>query len=484
MSGSMMHHLRTVRDKVRAVNPAQAMFWTANMAALLFCMALPKVNNRLLFGLLVVLGVTTWLLWMQQHTEIEKRLALLADVARWQREQTQIRMLAWKRLKDESALAAKPVFLIGMFASAWVGTALIACPGFRLGGVVLLTVHWGLVFLVQKRLAKMILNFAQGERGHEHHGHEHGHGHGKCERGHEHQGHHHHTVEEMSPHALRFVTMTNAVLVLVQFVGLLLSGSLIQFGDALHTTSDTVSYGLGWYSRTLSQRQAGGRMPYGYAALTHLLAACSSGMLVASCMYVLWEAFQHLAGHGRPMHPLITLGVGLISIALGVWNSRRLGRDEHQDSTIQVARLHELSDIVLSLVVVIVSLLAWITPWRDIDAILSLLIVNNLALGAWRLVREQVGIITREAPFDVDYCSLLLQWRLEQERLPFQLVARPLASRVSERVLSVELPLAVQCAWSGDVSELERLQRSVEHVLHNQLGVEAKLQLFYNLTRR
>ncbi|MBO0792719.1 MAG: hypothetical protein J2P36_17475 [Ktedonobacteraceae bacterium] len=144
-----------------------------------------------------------------------------------------------------------------------------------------------------------------------------------------------------------------------------------------------------------------------------------------------------------------------------------------------MARLHELGDIALSVIVVLVSLVYLITPWQGIDAMLSVLVINQIVLGAWSVLRQQIGMLLREAPFDVEYFFLLLQ----EEQGSFELAALPVVLPTGE-LLDIQLRLRQRSERVIDTSALARLEETVREILHDQFDIEKQLRFSFGLIRQ
>lgn len=201
--------------------------------------------------------------------------------------------------------------------------------------------------------------------------------------------------------------LTLAILV-VELLGGWISHSLALLSDAGHVLTDIVSIGLSWFALKQAEKPSNRTMTYGYYR-SGILAALFNGMLlILITIWILWEAygrFRH-PEHIEPLWMFISAGVGLlVNLYLG------LGMRHEEDLNVRSAVLHMLGDASASAGVIIGGIVIVFTHWYVVDPILSVLISILIAFGAWRIVRQTVGILMEGTPKGIDFDKVVGELR-------------------------------------------------------------------------
>ncbi|SHK62391.1 cation diffusion facilitator family transporter [Alicyclobacillus tolerans] len=179
-----------------------------------------------------------------------------------------------------------------------------------------------------------------------------------------------------------------------------LSHSLALFSDAGHVLTDIAAIGLSWFAMKQSEKPANQEMTFGYYRAGILAAFLNGLLLILVTLWILWEAYQRFQ-HPQPVSPgwmFVSAGVGLcINLYLG------LGMRHEEDINVKSAVLHMLGDAAASAGVIIGGLIILFTRWYLVDPLLSVLIAVLIALGAWRIVKQAVGILMEGTPKGIQF---------------------------------------------------------------------------------
>ncbi len=189
------------------------------------------------------------------------------------------------------------------------------------------------------------------------------------------------------------------LILVVEVGGGLFSHSLALLSDAGHVLTDIAAIGLSWFALKQSEKPASAKMTFGYHR-SGILAALMNGItLVVITLIILWEAygrFQH-PEHVTPTWMFASAGVGLLlNLYLG------LGMRHEENLNVRSAVLHMLGDAAASAGVIIGGILILLTHWYVVDPILSVLIAILIAVGAWRIVKQTVGILMEGTPQGIE----------------------------------------------------------------------------------
>ena len=188
-------------------------------------------------------------------------------------------------------------------------------------------------------------------------------------------------------------------ILVVEVVGGILSHSLALLSDAGHVLTDIAAIGLSWFAIKQSEKPPSEKMTFGYHR-SGILAALINGItLIVITLIILWEAysrFQH-PEHVTPTWMFISAGVGLLmNLYLG------LGMRHEENLNVKSAVLHMLGDAAASAGVIVGGIIILFTHWYTIDPILSVLIAILIAFGAWRIVKQTIGILMEGTPKGIE----------------------------------------------------------------------------------
>lgn len=208
-----------------------------------------------------------------------------------------------------------------------------------------------------------------------------------------------HEALRSSAGQMRKALFLTVLILAVEVAGGVLSHSLALLADAGHVLTDVAAIGLSWYALSQSMKPADEKMTFGYHR-SQILAALFNGVtLIVVTLVILWEAY------GRFLHPqavvpawmFASAGIGLIvNLYLG------LGMRHHDNLNVKSAVLHMLGDAGASGGVIVAGILISLTHWYVVDPVLSALIAGLIAIGAWRVVRQTIGILMEATPRGID----------------------------------------------------------------------------------
>ena len=205
----------------------------------------------------------------------------------------------------------------------------------------------------------------------------------------------------------------NSVLVAIiitvfKFVVGFWSGSLGILSEALHSSLDLVAAIITLFSVRVSDLPADSVHQYGHGKVENVSAFIETGLLLATCVWIVWEAIRRLFFHAIfHVEPSIwaVLVMGL-SIVLDYGRSRSLKRvaDKYSSQALQADALHFSTDIWSSSVVIAGLAFVWAgraygIPWLiQADPIAALGVAAIVMSVSWRLARETLDALLDAAP--------------------------------------------------------------------------------------
>src|SRR5216684_1412631 len=124
--------------------------------------------------------------------------------------------------------------------------------------------------------------------------------------------------------ALNSLLAAAAITVLKLLVGIS-TGSLGILSEAAHSALDLVAAFITLLSVRVSDKPADAEHQYGHGKVENFSAFLETGLLLLTCVWIIWEAVRRLTGHHVHVQPGFgAFGVLLFSMAVDWWRSRRL----------------------------------------------------------------------------------------------------------------------------------------------------------------
>lgn len=194
------------------------------------------------------------------------------------------------------------------------------------------------------------------------------------------------------------LAITSVVLV-VQIVGAVWSGSLALLADAVHMLTDAAALVIALIASIVAARPATDRQTYGYQRAEVFGALINAVLLIGLSVWVVIEAVQRLLapdeGEVRGGIMLVVAIVGLLANAAAMW---LLSAAQRTSINVRGAYLEVLGDLLGSALVIVAAIVVLVTGWDAADAVASLLIAALIVPRAVGLLREVFHVLSESAP--------------------------------------------------------------------------------------
>ena len=218
------------------------------------------------------------------------------------------------------------------------------------------------------------------------------------------RGHDHgHSVSAGSGHRrpLAIVLGISSLILVVEVVGALISGSLALLADAGHMLTDVAGLSLALVAAALAARPASDTRTWGYRRAEVLAAAAQAAVLLAVGGFVLVEGVRRLVSPPEVASGVMAAFgvVGLLGNAVSIVLLLRIQRG---NLNTRAATLEVVNDALGSAAVLIAAVVIALTGWLRADAVASLLIGVLIVPRTWKLLRETVDVLMEATPKGVD----------------------------------------------------------------------------------
>src|SRR5437588_5342425 len=105
------------------------------------------------------------------------------------------------------------------------------------------------------------------------------------------------------------------------------TGSLGILSEAAHSGLDLVAAIVTFYSVRVSDKPADADHQYGHGKVENFSAFIETGLLLLTCVWIIYEAIRRLFYHHVEIEPTLAAFIVLfLSMAVDTWRSRALGR--------------------------------------------------------------------------------------------------------------------------------------------------------------
>jgi cation diffusion facilitator family transporter len=209
----------------------------------------------------------------------------------------------------------------------------------------------------------------------------------------------------------RFVTLSSVVAAVfltgMKIVVGVTTGSLGILSEAAHSALDLIAAVVTFWAVRVSGKPADPEHTYGHAKFENISALFETVLLLATCIWIVYEAVERLFFHATPVKASIWGFVVMgVSILIDVSRSRALGRvaKKYGSQALEADALHFSSDILSSSVVLAglggVFLSARLNqPWlAKADAVAALAVAAIVIVMSVRLGRKSIDDLLDAAP--------------------------------------------------------------------------------------
>jgi cation diffusion facilitator family transporter len=188
------------------------------------------------------------------------------------------------------------------------------------------------------------------------------------------------------------------------------TGSLGILSEAAHSGLDLVAAIITLLSVRVSDKPADADHQYGHGKFENFSAFVETGLLVLTCVWIVYEAVRRLFYHHVEIEPtVLAFVVMFLSVGVDYWRSRALARiaSKYDSQALEADALHFSTDIWSSAVVILGLFLVWLgrtlkVEWlRDADPVAALLVAVLVFYVSSRLARKTVDALLDAAPAGV-----------------------------------------------------------------------------------
>lgn len=183
--------------------------------------------------------------------------------------------------------------------------------------------------------------------------------------------------------------------------------SLGILSEAAHSGLDLIAAFVTLISVRVSDKPADAEHQYGHGKVENFSAFIETGLLLLTCIWIVWEAVRRLTGHPVEITPSVwAFAVLFASMVVDWWRSHKLKRIavKYDSQALEADALHFSTDIFSSGVVVFGLAMVWAgehwhVPWLiKADPIAALVVSGVIVYVSSRLGRQTIDALLDAAP--------------------------------------------------------------------------------------
>lgn len=200
---------------------------------------------------------------------------------------------------------------------------------------------------------------------------------------------------------LIYAIILTSIILIVEVVGGLFTGSLALLSDAVHVFMDVFALSLSLFAMHISKQPPNETRTYGLHRAEVFAAFTNGSLVLLMAGFIFYHAYERLINpvEVHSLGLLIVATVGLIvNLIVALW----LIKYAKSDLNIKSAFLHVAGDAVASFGVIVGAVVMHYTGYYVVDPIISLAIGGILVFGAIRIMRESGHILLEGVPKEID----------------------------------------------------------------------------------
>ena len=256
----------------------------------------------------------------------------------------------------------------------------------------------------------------------------------------------------------------NAMFVVIEIVGGLLTNSIAILSDAVHDLGDSLTLGLSWVLEKRSRRPGNSHYTYGYKRLSLVGALMNAVVLLVGSGFVIANAIPRLFAP----EPIDAKGMVILAVLGIVINGAAVLRLKKGTKIAEkVVSLHLLEDVLGWFAVLVVSIILLFVDIPILDPILSLLITAFVLKNVVQNFGQIIKIFLQAVPEGYDI-SKIEDKIVKAHPSVFDIHGTKLWTLDGDsNIMTFHMCVKNE----PDLNEIISLKRSVKNTLH-EMGIE------------
>ncbi len=280
---------------------------------------------------------------------------------------------------------------------------------------------------------------------------------------HGHHHHHHHDTSTMTEKKLWWAVGANMLLTLAQIIGGLVSGSLSLIADALHNFSDAASLLIALIAIRIGRKPADDFKTFGYKRAETIAALINLNSLILIGLYLCYEAVTRFI-NPQPIEGWIVIWVAGIALTVDLYTAALTYRESKTSMNIRAAFLHNLTDALASVGVIVAGALILLYGWVWADSAVTLAIAAYVLWHGIHEIPQVIHLLMEGTPDNISITDVIA--KLESHKKVVN--AHHLhVWRIDEHRNALEAHIVVT-----DYNKLDEVKTDLKSLLKNEFHLE------------
>ncbi|MCL7751800.1 cation diffusion facilitator family transporter [Guyparkeria hydrothermalis] len=198
----------------------------------------------------------------------------------------------------------------------------------------------------------------------------------------------------------------NGILTVAQIVGGILAGSLALIADALHNFSDMAALVIAYAARKIARRPPDATMTFGYARIEIVAALINYTTLILVGAYLIYEGTMRLIDPPEIQGWIIVI-IGMVALLVDALTALLTWSMQKHSVNIRALFLHNLSDALASIAVIVGGALILLYDMRWVDPAITIGIALYILYLAFSEIGGPIRTLMLGSPPDIDGQSVI-----------------------------------------------------------------------------
>lgn len=274
--------------------------------------------------------------------------------------------------------------------------------------------------------------------------------------------HNHQDLENMGDSRLVWAIAINMLLTLAQIVGGVISGSLSLIADALHNFSDATSLLIALVARKIGRKPANYFKSFGYKRAEIIATLINLVTLVIVGIYLIYEAFWRLY-EPQIIEGWMVIIVASIALVIDIITAILTYSMSKNSINMRAAFLHNLSDALASVGVVIAGSLILVYEWYWSDTVLTLIIATYVLYQASTLLPQTINILMEGTPEHIDIDDVIKEMQTVDGVVEIHHIH---IWQLDEHRNAIETHVLIE-----DFNRFQEIKEGLKHMLKEQFSI-------------
>lgn len=221
-------------------------------------------------------------------------------------------------------------------------------------------------------------------------------------------GHHHHHGDqsEIGERRLWWAVGANILLTFAQIIGGLVSGSLSLIADALHNFSDAASLLIALVAIRIGRKPADDLKTFGYKRAETIAALINLTTLIIVGLFLCYEAISRFL-MPEPILGWMVIIVAAVALVIDIFTAMLTYSQSKSSMNIRAAFLHNVTDAMASVGVIIAGSLILLYGWVWVDAAMTLLIAGYVLYQGLTEMPKVIHLLMEGTPEGIDVNAVI-----------------------------------------------------------------------------